>query len=79
MPGHSSSWCVGLPEICESPYGNNQGNCGVLNPSVDITFQVINNLIAEAATIFEDDYFHIGGDEVSPSCYDKYVLCIVFH
>lgn len=56
MPAHSSSWCIGHPEICV--------NGSVLDPSVDATYAVIEKVIEFVADVFPDAVIHLGGDEV---------------
>ena len=75
VPGHAASWCVGYPEICPSP------SCAQpLNPASENTLPVINDLIVEntepgagtaGAALFPYELFHLGGDEVDYTCWDK--------
>ncbi|WP_372753448.1 beta-N-acetylhexosaminidase [Mariniflexile sp.] len=69
VPGHASAILTAYPEL-----GSKEGyaytierNSGVfnptLNPSKDITYQFLENLFTEMASLFPDTYFHIGGDE----------------
>eukprot|EP01084_Bolivina_argentea_P020345 37837_1 len=59
IPGHAQSWCKGYPEICPSP------SCTTpLNPAANMTWELLNGFIGqEVATMFEDNYIHLGGDE----------------
>ena len=70
MPGHSTAWFVGYPEIASGsgPY-QIERSWGVfdpaMNPAEEKTYKFLNDLIAEMAKLFPDPYFHIGGDEVN--------------
>jgi hexosaminidase len=37
---------------------------GVLDPSVDLTYELINGILTDINTTFSDNYIHLGGDEV---------------
>lgn len=71
VPGHSTSWLVGYPELGSGtgPYtlirtwGVHDNN---LDPTRDETYGFSDDLIAEMTALFPDEYFHIGGDEVTP-------------
>ena len=67
MPGHTSSWFVGYPEIASAPgpYKIEQkwgGFKAIMNPIFEATFEFIRNFLAEMATLFPDQYVHVGGD-----------------
>jgi len=70
MPGHSTAWFVGYPEIASGsgPY-QIERRWGVLdpamNPAEDRTYKFLDEFIAEMAKLFPDRYFHVGGDEVN--------------
>jgi hexosaminidase len=69
MPGHSTSWLVGYPELGSAPgpyqierkWGVFQP---VMDPSREQTYAFLDDFIGEMAALFPDPYFHIGGDEV---------------
>ncbi len=69
MPGHTTSWLAGYPEIGskDEEYEVAEGY-GVfpntLNPASLKTFIFVKSLIQEMSGIFPDEYFHIGGDEI---------------
>lgn len=75
MPGHSTAWFVGYPELASGsgPYQIWQA-WGVadpaMNPTDEKTYKFLNELFAEMAKIFPDQYFHIGGDEVNGKEWD---------
>jgi hexosaminidase len=68
MPGHSSSWFVGYPELASGtgPYSIEQ-KFGVLIPTMDptkeSTYQFLDTFFREMTALFPDEYVHIGGDE----------------
>src|SRR6266436_1478341 len=70
MPGHSTAWFVGHPELAsgKGPY-DIERKWGIFDPAMDPTnekvYKFLDDLIAEMARIFPDHYFHIGGDEVN--------------
>jgi hexosaminidase len=75
MPGHSTSWFVGYPELASAP-GPYQldRKWGVLDPAMDPsnekTYKFLDDFIGEMARLFPDRYFHIGGDEVNGKQWD---------
>jgi hexosaminidase len=75
MPGHSTAWFVGYPELASGsgPYAIER-KWGVFDPAMDPidekTYKFLNELIGEMAKLFPDQYFHIGGDEVNGKEWD---------
>jgi hexosaminidase len=75
MPGHSTSWFVGYPELASAPgpYQIERG-WGIFNPAMDPTreetYKFLDKFIGEMAGLFPDAYFHIGGDEVNGKQWD---------
>lgn len=68
VPGHASSWCVGLPEICPSVSTNTEG---LLNVANEETFNVIGDIVEETRDFFPDEFYHIGGDEVDTRAWNR--------
>jgi len=70
MPGHSTAWFVGYPELASGtgPYAI-EHLWGVFDPAMDPTdektYKFLNEFIGEMARLFPDQFFHIGGDEVN--------------
>ena len=68
MPGHTSSWLVGYPQLASAD-GPFQIQTGfgvfdpVMDPTRDSTYRFLDKFIGEMAAIFPDKYMHIGGDE----------------
>ena len=69
VPGHATSWLAGYPalashadtwELADSDYDPH----GVLDPTNDATYLMLEGFLGEMAKLFPDDYLHIGGDEV---------------
>ena len=70
VPGHTTAWLYAYPELASKVPGPEgiARKFGVLYPVMDPTneklYQHLDAFIGEMAGLFEDDYFHIGGDEV---------------
>ncbi len=45
--------------------GKPNGLTGPLNPTLNSTFDLLTSLWNEIASVFPDDYAHLGGDEVN--------------
>ena len=76
LPGHASSIAVAYPELMsEVKEYKFEHKWGVHEPLLDPTNQMvytfIDDLIGEISTVFEDEYIHIGGDEVNPKQWNK--------
>jgi len=75
MPGHSTAWYVGYPELASGPgpYAIER-KWGVFVPTMDPTeektYKFLDRFIGEMAALFPDKYFHIGGDEVNGKQWD---------
>jgi len=75
MPGHSTAWFAGYPELASGsgPYAVER-KWGVFDPAMDPTdektYKFLNEFIGEMARLFPDQFFHIGGDEVSGKEWD---------
>jgi hexosaminidase len=75
MPGHSTAWFVGYPELASGPGPYHiERRWGVFDPAMDPTnektYKFLNEFIGEMAKLFPDQYFHIGGDEVNGKEWD---------
>ena len=75
MPGHSTAWFVGYPELASGsgPYAIER-KWGVFDPAMDptreSTYKFLDKFIGEMAELFPDQFFHIGGDEVNGKEWD---------
>jgi hexosaminidase len=76
MPGHSTAWFVGYPELASGsgPYLIER-KWGVFDPAMDPTnektYKFLNEFLGEMTKLFPDQYFHIGGDEVNGKEWDS--------
>ncbi len=75
MPGHSTAWFVGYPELGSGPGPYQiERKWGVFDPAMDPTeertYKFLDGFIGEMAKLFPDRYFHIGGDEVNGKEWD---------
>ena len=69
IPGHTTSWFVGYPELASAPGPYRiERAWGIFQPTIDPTreetYRFLDTLVGEMAALFPDPYFHIGGDEV---------------
>jgi hexosaminidase len=76
IPGHSTSWLVGYPEIgsAPGPFKIERG-AGIFEPALDPTreqtYKFLDGFLGEMATLFPDAYIHIGGDENEGKQWDR--------
>ncbi len=68
MPGHTTSWFVGYPELASGPGPYHiERKFGIFNPAMDPTreetYRFLDGFLGEMAQLFPDEYMHIGGDE----------------
>ncbi len=75
MPGHSTAWFVGYPELSSGPGPYQiERRWGIFDPAMDptreSTYKFLDRFIAKMVSIFPDRYFHIGGDEVNGKQWD---------
>ncbi len=75
VPGHSTSWFVGHPELATAPgpYAIER-RFGIFEPAMDPTkeevYRLLDGFFGEMAALFPDEFFHIGGDEVKGTHWD---------
>lgn len=76
IPGHSTSWLVGYPELgsAPGPYTIERG-AGIFEPALDPTreqvYKFLDGFLGEMAALFPDEYLHIGGDENEGKQWDR--------
>jgi hexosaminidase len=75
MPGHSTAWFVGYPDLASTPGPYEiERKWGVFDPAMDPTkehtYHFLDEFIGEMAKLFPDQFFHIGGDEVNGKQWD---------
>lgn len=68
LPGHTTAWFVGHPELASAPGPYViEKKFGVfepaMNPANEGTYRFLSAFLAEMAALFPDAYLHIGGDE----------------
>lgn len=75
VPGHSTAWFVGYPELASAPGPYEmERRWGVFDPAFDPTnektYKFLDQLFDEMAKLFPDHFFHVGGDEVNGKQWD---------
>jgi len=70
VPGHTSSWFIGYPELASAPgpYGMERRWIKAdptMNPTDNNVYKFLDKFLGEMAGLFPDEYLHIGGDEVT--------------
>ncbi len=76
MPGHTTSWFVGYPELASAPGPYQiERKWGIfqplMNPSRPQTYEFLDEFLGEMVALFPDPYFHIGGDEVDATQWNQ--------
>jgi hexosaminidase len=78
MPAHTASWAFGRPDlvvrcpdrVAADDEGLEHGtNKAALNPLKPETYELVERLLTELASIFPDEYVHLGSDEVDGDCW----------
>ena len=75
LPGHSTAWFVGYPELASAPGPFTiERKWGVFDPAMDPTnekvYKFLDEFIGEISKLFPDHFFHVGGDEVNGKQWD---------
>jgi hexosaminidase len=75
VPGHSTAWFVGHPELASGPGPYEiERRWGIFDPAFDPTnektYKFLDQFIGEMAKLFPDQFFHVGGDEVNGKQWD---------
>jgi hexosaminidase len=75
VPGHSTAWFVGYPELASAPGPYEiERKWGVFDPAFDPTnertYKFLDQFFGEMAKLFPDHFFHVGGDEVNGKQWD---------
>ncbi|MDP3148280.1 MAG: family 20 glycosylhydrolase [Ignavibacteria bacterium] len=76
IPGHSTSWFVGYPELASAPGPYTiERRWGVFdptfNPTIEETYKFFDAFFKEMCELFTDEYMHIGGDENNGNQWNK--------
>ncbi len=76
MPGHTTAWFVGYPELASGPgpYAIER-KWGIFDPAMDPTreevYRFLDGFLGEMTALFPDRYFHVGGDECNGKQWDS--------
>jgi hexosaminidase len=75
VPGHSTAWLVGYPELGSGPGPyETERKWGIFDPAFDPTnektYKFLNEFFGEMGKLFPDHFFHVGGDEVNGKEWD---------
>jgi len=77
MPSHATSWGWGYPFMTapcydrQNPYDfNDLWGDNPMDPTNPDVYTFIQNFLMEVATVFPDNWLHLGGDEVSFHCWN---------
>jgi hexosaminidase len=75
LPGHSTAWFVGHPELASGPGPYQiERRWGIFDPAIDPTnektYKFLDQFVGEMARLFPDQFFHVGGDEVNGKQWD---------
>lgn len=68
-PGHATCWGRGYPQLFPSSCNANTGL--VFDVTSDYVYKFMLGLLQEVTSVFTDDFFHLGGDEVSFDCWNS--------
>jgi hexosaminidase len=68
LPGHATAWLTARPDIGSAPGPYEiERSWGIfdaaVNPTIEETYAFLTTFFGEMATLFDDEYIHIGGDE----------------
>jgi hexosaminidase len=64
VPGHSSSWGRGYPNISSHCPG-----LGVMNPAREDAYDAIDKVLEYVSSVNPEKYFMVGGDEIDLNCW----------
>ncbi|MEW7291500.1 beta-N-acetylhexosaminidase [Aquimarina sp. 2304DJ70-9] len=83
VPGHATAILTAYPELgSKDTIYQIERHAGVFDPTLDPTnektYQVLTDLFTEMATLFPDQYFHIGGDENEGKHWDENEKILAF-
>ncbi len=71
VPGHATAILAAYPKLASRPgpfevVSRQDVRPATMDPTNEATYQFLDRFIGEMSSLFPDDYFHIGGDEVDP-------------
>eukprot|EP00043_Microstomoeca_roanoka_P004994 m.53038 g.53038 ORF g.53038 m.53038 type:complete len:523 (-) comp12750_c0_seq1:250-1818(-) len=73
-PGHMDAGFNSIPNLlteCYDGSGNPTGTTGPVNPTLNSTYDFMRKFYAEVKSVFPDKFVHVGGDEVSFTCWQS--------
>ena len=67
----AEAWGLGAPDLLTPCYANGKpnGQFGPIDPTNNFSFPFLTQFFEEIASVFPDDYVHVGGDEVDFGCW----------
>ncbi|KAG1671930.1 Beta-hexosaminidase subunit alpha [Nymphon striatum] len=71
-PGHTESWGKGVKNLLTPCYETGTGKISgyyAINPILNSTYEFLENFFGEVVKVFNDQYLHLGGDELSFDCW----------
>jgi len=68
-PGHSLSWGQAFPQLLTTCQHDHQVLYGAMNPVRESTYKFLDKFLGEISHVFDDDFIHVGGDEVDLTCW----------
>lgn len=69
-PGHSGSWCYGMPEVCPTPGCPSKNiNNWALDITKNATYQAVQDVLTDVTNLAFENLLHLGGDEVDTYCW----------
>ncbi|XP_076359250.1 beta-hexosaminidase subunit beta-like isoform X2 [Tachypleus tridentatus] len=78
-PGHTQGFAKAYPDLITPCYGDGKNpytpnypehaDSEMLNPIQNYTYEFFNAFFKEVKDVFEDEYIHLGMDEVYPGCW----------
>ncbi|VDP01529.1 unnamed protein product [Heligmosomoides polygyrus] len=66
--GHAGAWGKSMPSLlplCYNSKGQIDELSNIMDPTMEGTFTFLSDFFTEALALFQDNYMHFGGDEVS--------------
>jgi hexosaminidase len=80
VPGHTTAWFMGYPELASTPgpFALGGGGGSAMDPSKESTYAFLDAFTGEMTQLFPDPYYHIGGDEVRAQAWTSNASIMAF-